>query len=96
MGLSQQVCHQLAADKRGPGRGKTMTKRELAICCAILERRGLRYCPQPGSRDGQAGVVLWLFTPGGILIELHAGSMWGFRTFLNLIIWGNHRIPRDA
>jgi hypothetical protein len=61
-----------------------MTERELAICCAILERRGLRYCPQPGSRDGQAGVALWFVTPGGIRIEVHAGSMWGFWTFLNL------------
>ena len=61
-----------------------MTERELAICCAILEQRGLRYRLQPWSRDGQAGVDLWFFTPGGMLIELHAGSMWGFWTFLNL------------
>jgi hypothetical protein len=61
-----------------------MTKRELAICCAILERRGLRYRPQPGSTDGQAGVALWFVTPGGIPIEVHAGSMWGFWTFLKL------------
>ena len=61
-----------------------MTKRELAICCAILERRGLRYRLQPWSSDGQAGVDLWFFTPGGIPIEVHAGSMWGFWTFLNL------------
>jgi hypothetical protein len=61
-----------------------MTERELAICCAILERRGLRYRPQPGSRDGQAGVALWFVTPTGIRIEVYAGSMWGFWTFLNL------------
>jgi hypothetical protein len=61
-----------------------MTKCELAICCAILERRGLRYRPQPGSRDGQAGVALWFVTPAGIRIEVHAGSLWGFWTFLNL------------
>jgi hypothetical protein len=61
-----------------------MTERELAICCAILERRGLRYCPQPGSRDSQAGVTLWFVTPTGIRIEAHAGSMWGLWTFLKL------------
>ena len=61
-----------------------MTERELAICCAILEQRGLRYRLQPWSRDGQAGVALWFFTPGGIRIEVHAGSMWGFWIFLNL------------
>ena len=32
-----------------------MTERELAICCAILERRGLRYRLQPWSKDSQAG-----------------------------------------
>src|SRR5437764_9131565 len=78
------AAHQLAPDKRSPGRVQTMTKRELAICCAILERRGLRYRLQPWSSDGQAGVDLWFFTPGGIPIEVHAGSMWGFWTFLNL------------
>lgn len=61
-----------------------MTKRELAICCAILERRGLRYRLQPWSSDGQAGVDLWFITPGGIPIEVHAGSLWGFWTFLKL------------
>ena len=61
-----------------------MTKRELAICCAILEWRGLRYRLQPGSRDGQASVALWFSTPGGIPVEVHAGSMWGFWTFLTL------------
>jgi hypothetical protein len=61
-----------------------MTKRELTSCCDILEQRGLRYHPRPRSRDGQAGVALWFFTPAGIRIKVHAGSMSGFWTFLNL------------
>jgi hypothetical protein len=42
-----------------------MTERELAICCAVLERRALRYRLQPWSKDSQAGIVLWFVAPGG-------------------------------